>query len=105
MKSQWIILNRLGKVVDSTTFPKRPKDANKLIENNPYTPWYKQDEHIHIANNHINGIHALGTEDEIKIVLDYCLAHEDLIINHFNSKEDNILLIDVLKLLIVIQPS
>lgn len=102
MNTHWIILDRAGKPVDTATFSDRPADSNELEDGNEYTPWHRLEEHIHIEHGKIDGIHARGDAEEVKKVLDYCLDHETEIIEHFGVKEDNIVLVDVLKYLVTL---
>lgn len=101
MNKNWIILDRDGNPIDTATLPERPADSREKEEDNEYTPWYRQEEHIHVENGKIDGIHARGNTTEVKKLLNYCLRNESKIIQHFGSREDNIILVDVLKFMAI----
>ncbi|MEK7102966.1 MAG: VOC family protein [Patescibacteria group bacterium] len=94
--SGWIILERDGTPVKQEKLPKRPRDARVAEKGNLFTPWYKEDEHVHIENGSISGVHAKGTLKDVQQVLKRCLKYEKPLLKHFGKKED-IMLKDALK--------
>lgn len=72
------------------TLPERPEDSNPA-EGEAFRPWYKEDEHLHIEDNKIAGIHAHGTLESVQAKLKNYLAHETVILSKFGSTEDILL--------------
>lgn len=70
--------------------PERPEDSNPTM-GEEFRPWYKQDEHLHIENGTIIGIHARGTLDSIRAKLRHYLRKESLILSKFSGTEDVLL--------------
>ncbi|MFA7308727.1 MAG: hypothetical protein WC045_01500 [Patescibacteria group bacterium] len=98
--SSWIILERDGSVMDATTLPERPDDSRQMQSGNQFTPWYKEDEHVHVEDGKINGIHFNGPEEDARAILSLCIKHEKELLERFGGHED-ILLIDALKFLVI----
>lgn len=95
---QWYILNRDGSILDEVLLPERPADARPTKEDEIYTPWYKEDEHIHVENGIIEGIHARGTLEHVREALSLVLQKEKELLEKFGNEED-ILLTDALSFL------
>ena len=101
MKNNWTILDRAGKPKDHTLFPSRPSDSNS-DESNPYTPWYRTQEHIHFENGEIEGIHANANLADAQKLLSYCLENEKLIMDKFDTFKEDVELYKVLKYLAIV---
>ena len=97
--SDWIILNRDGLKMDPATLPARPEDSRSMQGENPFTPWYKEDEHVHVEDGKIQGIHFNGSLEAAQNILHACLTREAELLQVFGGNED-ILLIDALKFLV-----
>lgn len=87
---QWNILDREGNPMKEAELPERPLDA-RLEEGEAFRPWYKQDEHLHIENGRIEGIHARGALEFIQNRLRAYLSREEEIIRAFGGEEDILL--------------
>ena len=87
---QWYILNRAGEPTEEKDLPQRPEDSNPA-EGEAFRPWYKQDEHLHIENGAIVGIHARGTLQAVQARLRGYLAQEAQLLGRFGGNEDVLL--------------
>ena len=83
----WHILNRDGSQQEAHELPTRPDDA-KPDDGAPFRPWYKDDEHIHVENGAIVGLHAFGELNEVQDRLEHYLAHEAHLLHHFGGNDD-----------------
>ncbi len=84
----WFILDRNGNPMPQEELPQRPEDA-KPDAGDSYTPWYKEDEHLHVEDGKIQGIHTKAESLETaRERLNYFLTHEALLINAFGGQED-----------------
>ncbi len=92
---QWYILDRDGNVMEEASLPERPEDARPTQNGEVYTPWYKQDEHVHVEEGVIAGIHARGTLEDVRETLSSVLKNEKELLAKFGGKDD-ILLKDAL---------
>ncbi len=70
--------------------PERPEDSNP-VRGEAFRPWYKQNEHLHIENGAIVGIHARGTLAAVQSRLVSYLGKEPLILEKFGDNEDVLL--------------
>ena len=86
----WYILNRDGNQMEEEKLPSRPSDA-KPENNQPFRPWYKLKEHVHVENGKIDGIHAEGTLENLQGLLKKILEKENEVLNKFGDKEDILL--------------
>jgi hypothetical protein len=87
---QWYILDRDGNPTKEEELPERPEDSNPT-EGEAFRPWYKQDEHLHIENNLIAGIHARGTLESVRARLQGYVQKEPILIAKFAGSEDILL--------------
>ncbi len=87
---RWWILSREGKPVEEGELPERPDDSNPA-DGEAFRPWYKQDEHLHIENGAIVGIHGRGTLAEVQQRLRRYLKNESELIQKFGKNEDILL--------------
>lgn len=55
--STWFILDRNGDPLPADQLPQRPEDA-RSDSGDAFTPWYKEDEHLHVEDGKIQGIHT-----------------------------------------------
>lgn len=88
--SKWYILNRDGEPLEEKELPERPAEA-KPDEGDSFRPWFKDDEHLHIEDGRIEGIHAKGTLNEVQEVLQKCLEHERALLERFGGQNDVLL--------------
>lgn len=89
--TRWFILDRDGTPLDPQGLPERPAGA-QAAPDDAFTPWYKQDEHLHVENGAIQGIHARGESlKNVRTKLDRYLEHEARLIEAFGGTEDILL--------------
>jgi len=92
---QWLILDRNGNILPIKE--ERPRDAQPKYKNNPYTPWYRNYEHLHVEEKRIVGIHAKGSQKSLHKILNLCLKHEAELMKVYYQYDPD--LVDVLKYL------
>ncbi len=86
--AQWFILDREGRLLDVQALPTRPIDARPASED-LFTPWYKREEHLHVENGSIQGIHARGENaEEVHGKLQGYLAYEVFLLRACGGAED-----------------
>lgn len=86
--SHWFILDRDGNPSEADQLPERPEDA-RLDSGDAFTPWYKEDEHIHVESGKIQGVHLKAESlDEARNRLQHFLMKETLLISTFGGDED-----------------
>ena len=90
MEKHWYILNRDGTPQKEEELPERPEDSNPA-EGESFRPWYKQEEHLHIENGEITGIHAEGDLETVQARLRLYLENESIILEKFGGDEDQLL--------------
>lgn len=84
----WFILDRAGVSLPPEQLPERPEDAH-TDSGDAFTPWYKNDEHLHVENGSIQGIHTqAATEEEARQRLLFFLGHEATLLEKFGGQED-----------------
>ena len=86
-QAKWCILHRDGSELLESELPERPEDA-QAAGDQAFTPWYKPDEHLHVEDGKIQGIHARGTLEEVRARLSKYLLSEAAILQEFGGKED-----------------
>jgi len=84
---RWYILFRDGTPMSESEVGERPSDAQPS-NGDPFKPWYKNGEHLHIENQKISGIHAIGTLESVRGRLNRYLKEENRIIKKFGSVHD-----------------
>jgi hypothetical protein len=84
---KWYILNRYGSPMEEKELPRRPSEASPE-DREPFRPWHKQDEHVHIEDGRIYGIHAYGELEELQNILKVIIQKEEEILNKFDNKGD-----------------
>ena len=90
--STWHNLDRHGQPLEIID---RPADAQP-DHGDPNTPWYQAVEHIHRwEENRVTGIHARGTVEELRKLLDRILRVEEEVVRAFPKGSDPAL-VDVL---------
>lgn len=97
-KTEWHILHRDGSVMKEEELPTRPDDARQVKDGQVFTPWYKENEHVHVEGGKIKGIHAKGTLERVQAILKKVLENESKLLEHFGPEED-MLLEEVLEVL------
>jgi len=70
--------------------PPRPSDA-RSNRGDPFVPWYKQSEHLHVKKGRIEGIHARGTLEEVRRKLLHYLRNEQLLMKATGGNNDILL--------------
>ncbi len=84
----WFILDRAGLSLPAEQLPERPDDAN-ADSGDFFTPWYKDDEHLHVENGTIQGIHTrAATVEEARQQLLFFLGHEATLLEKCGGRED-----------------
>lgn len=73
--------------MSESELPQRPDDA-RLAEGETFRPWYKEDDHIHVENGSILGIHAHGELSRIQEQLARMVAHEKELVGRFGGDQD-----------------
>ena len=87
MNKEWYILDREGVAMLSDVLPERPDDARPSL-GDEFRPWFKEDEHIHVEEGAITGIHGQGTLASLQARLVGYLEKESELLEHFGGKED-----------------
>ena len=86
--SNWFILDRNGEPLPQDQLPERPDDA-RSDAGDRFTPWYKEDGHLHVEEGKIRGIHAQAESlEEARTRLVYFLEHEELLLSVFGGMDD-----------------
>lgn len=83
----WYILDRAGNPMPESELPERPFDAQPT-QGDEFRPWFKQEEHIHVENGKITGIHGFGTLASVQERLSGYQTHESALFVHFDGNED-----------------
>lgn len=83
----WFILDRAGEPMPDSQLPERPIDAQPS-EGDDFRPWYKQEEHIHVENGRIDGIHGFGTLESVQERLRLYLEREEALLWYFGTSND-----------------
>jgi len=83
----WIIIDRDGKPLPQEELPARPEDA-RAAEGEAFRPWYKEDEHIHVEEGRITGMHGRGSLESVQTRLRAYLAREADLLGHFGGMDD-----------------
>lgn len=86
-QSSWFILDRAGAPMPQADLPERPADA-KPTGGDEFTPWFKQEEHIHVEDGAITGMHAHGSLASVQERLAKYLRQEHTLLDHFGGNED-----------------
>lgn len=73
--------------MEEKELPGRPNEA-RPEDGEPFRPWHKQDEHIHIEDGKIDGIHAYGELEELQNILKIIVQKEEQILSKFDNKDD-----------------
>lgn len=84
----WRIVDRSGFQLPTKLLPPRPHDAHPVNQGGPFTPWYREQNHLHIESGRIVSIHAFGTYAEVWSLLCNCLSNEAELLRNCNPDED-----------------
>lgn len=81
---RWIITDRYGKA-DLDMIIERPAAANPMEKGNPFTPWGRTADHVHLEPHggkyRVSGIHARGSSKQISQLMKLVLIAEDRFID------------------------
>ncbi len=87
---RWFIVDQEGNPMQESELPERPKEANPT-QGDAFRPWFKQEEHLHIENGKIAGMHGFGTLESVQERLVYYRNHESSLLTRFVTQEDILL--------------
>ncbi len=90
MPVTWFILGRDGHEMPKELLPLRPYDADPLEYASPFTPWHKEESHLHFANGQLDGIHAKGELNVLRQVLKQLVMCERILLDYLGPDPEEI---------------